>query len=130
MSKDKERDLDSHPLAFSKDDPELDPFEINFLPEFRDNRGPRVPFVNSSGVVIGDHNYESPNSPLNQWTEETDPAVMAGSEWVHPFKDIGFLTSENRDYFEQGILPQGGIFLHEDKNAASGIAENEPAEDK
>ncbi|MNG35212.1 hypothetical protein D3C84_1218900 [compost metagenome] len=55
---------------------------------------------------------------------------MAGSEWVHPFKDIGFLTSENRDYFEQGILPQGGIFLHEDKNAASGIAENEPAEDK
>ncbi|MBM7567722.1 DUF3905 domain-containing protein [Paenibacillus sacheonensis] len=100
------------------DDPELDPYEINFLPEFRSGRGPRAPFVNSSGVVIGDHAYESPESPLSSWTEETDPAVMAGSEWVHPFKDIGFQTSENREYFEQGIEPEAGIFAHPDKDAA------------
>ncbi|QHW30984.1 DUF3905 domain-containing protein [Paenibacillus rhizovicinus] len=100
------------------DDPELDPYEINFLPQFRSGRGPRAPFVNSSGVVIGDHMYESPNSPLSNWTAETDPAIMAGSEWVHPFKDVGFLTGENRDYFEQGIGPQGGIFTHPEHNAA------------
>lgn len=100
------------------DDPELDPYEINFLPEFRSGRGPRAPFVNSSGVVIGDHMYESPDSPLTNWTADTDPAVMAGSEWVHPYKDIGFLTSENREYFEEGIPPQGGIYTHPDKDAA------------
>ena len=100
------------------DDPELDPYEINFLPQFRTGRGPAAPFVNSSGIVIGDHYYESPDSPLSQWSEDTDPAVMAGDEWVHPFKDVGFLTSENMDYFERGIAPQAGIFMHADKNSA------------
>lgn len=98
--------------ADGKDDPELDPFEIEFLPEFRSNRGPREPFINDSGVVIGDHDYASPNSPLEQWSEDTDPAVMAGEQWVHPYKDIGFRTRENRDYFERGIPPQSGIFMH------------------
>jgi hypothetical protein len=99
-------------------DPELDPFEIDFLPEFREGRGPRGPFVNSQGVVIGDHDYESEHSPLEQWSRDTDPAVMAGDEWVHPFKDIGFHTKENRDYFERGIPPRGGIFMHPDKDVA------------
>ncbi|MFC4809944.1 DUF3905 domain-containing protein [Paenibacillus sp. GCM10023250] len=110
--------------AIGADDPDLDPYEIEFLPEFRVGRGPRGPFVNSSGVVIGDHMYESPQSPLSNWTEETDPAVMAGDEWVHPFKDAGFLTSENRDYFERGIPPKSGIFMHPDKDAAYGAADN------
>ncbi|OME80645.1 hypothetical protein BK120_18330 [Paenibacillus sp. FSL A5-0031] len=104
-----------------KDDPALDPFEIEFLPQFREGRGNRAPFVNSHGIVIGDHEYESPDSPLSQWSEETDPAVMAGDEWVHPFKDVGFLTAENRDIFEEGLQPQGGIFTHPDKNAAYGL---------
>ncbi|WP_308638328.1 DUF3905 domain-containing protein [Paenibacillus silvisoli] len=137
MSKKKERDLSatqqelaSFPSAAGKDDPALDPFEINFRPEFQSDRGPRAPFVNDSGVVIGDHQYESPESPLSQWTEDTDPAIMAGSQWVHPYKDIGFLTSENRDYFEQGIPPQGGIFMHPDKNAASGIGAHDEGESR
>lgn len=96
----------------------LDPYEINFLPEFRKNRGPRQPFVNEHGVVIGDHEYESPDSPLQHWNKETDPEVMAGDEWVHPYKDIGFHTAENRDYFEKGISPQSGIFMHPDKDVA------------
>ncbi|MFC0213427.1 DUF3905 domain-containing protein [Paenibacillus chartarius] len=100
------------------DDPKLDPFEIDFKPEFREGRGPREPFVNSQGVVIGDHDYESPNSPLEQWSRDTDPAVMAGDEWVHPFKDVGFHTKENRDYFERGIAPKSGIFMHPDKDVA------------
>ncbi|WP_052486932.1 DUF3905 domain-containing protein [Gordoniibacillus kamchatkensis] len=100
------------------DDPELDPFEIDFRPEFRSSDEPREPFVNSQGVVIGDHDYQSPNSPLEQWSRDTDPAVMAGDEWVHPFKDVGFHTKENRDYFERGIPPQGGIFMHPDKDVA------------
>jgi hypothetical protein len=96
----------------------LDPYEINFLPEFRKNRGPQQPFVNEHGVVIGDHEYESPDSPLQNWNKETDPEVMAGDEWVHPYKDIGFHTAENRDYFEKGISPQSGIFMHPDKDVA------------
>jgi len=104
-----------------RDDPALDPYEINFLPQFREGRGSRAPFVNSQGIVIGDHDYESPDSPLSQWSEDTDPAVMAGDEWVHPFKDVGFLTAENRDIFEEGLPPQGGIFIHPDKNAAYGL---------
>ncbi|WP_199622306.1 DUF3905 domain-containing protein [Paenibacillus alkalitolerans] len=93
-------------------DPELDPFEIEFLPRFQEGRGPRGAFINDSGVVIGDHDYDSPQSPLNQWTEDTDPTVMAGDEWVHPYKDIGFRTEENRDYFERGISPKAGVFMH------------------
>lgn len=95
-----------------------DPFEINFLPRFTEGRGPRDAFVNKHGVCIGDHDYASPQSPLENWSKDTNPFVMAGDEWVHPFKDIGFHTAENRDYFEKGISPQGGIFMHPDKDVA------------
>jgi hypothetical protein len=96
----------------------LDPYEINFLPQFETGRGPREAFVNEYGVVIGDHEYESANSPLHNWSKNTDPEIMSGDQWVHPFKDIGFQTEENRDYFERGIAPQGGMFMHPDKDVA------------
>jgi hypothetical protein len=112
-----------------RDDPELDPYEIEFLPEFEQGRGPRAPFVNEYGVVIGDHIYESANSPLTQWTEDTDPSVMAGDQWVHPYKDIGFQTAENREYFEQGIRPQSGIFMHPDKDVAYGVKQSGEADE-
>jgi hypothetical protein len=99
-------------------DPKLDPFEIEFMPEFRQGRGSESPFVNEHGVIIGDHDYESAQSPINQWSKDTPPELMAGDEWVHPFKDIGFHTKENRDYFTQGIPPQAGIFMHPDKDVA------------
>lgn len=111
------------------DDDELDPFEINFLPQFLHGRGPRKPFVNQHGVVIGDHDYSSPHSPLENWTVDTDPAIMAGDEWVHPFKDIGFHTEENRNYFEKGIEPQGGVFMHPDKDVAYETFRGNPGED-
>jgi hypothetical protein len=107
----------------AQDQSELDPFEIDFLPQFEQGRGPRTPFVNEYGVTIGDHDYESDNSPLEQWTSDTNPEVMAGDQWVHPFKDIGFQSSENRELFEEGIVPQSGIFTHADKNVASVTAE-------
>jgi len=73
------------------DDRVPDPFEIEFLPEHRGGaRGPEQPFVNDYGVVIGDHEYASPDSPLERWSRDTEPAVMAGEQWVHPYKDIGF----------------------------------------
>jgi hypothetical protein len=112
---------DNHEGKKHVDDPSLDPYEIEFLPQFRDGRGSREPFVNQYGIVIGDHQYESPDSPLSQWSEDTDPAIMAGDEWVHPFKDIGFLTSENRDIFEKGLPPKDGLFAHPDKNTAYGL---------
>jgi len=110
--------------AEGRDDSALDPFEIEFRPEARDGRGPREPFVNAYGVVIGDHDYESEKSPLEQWSKETDPAVMAGEQWVHPFKDTGFLTSENRDWFERGIAPSRP-FAHPSHSVASGIDADE-----
>ncbi|MDF2722484.1 MAG: hypothetical protein K0Q59_2159 [Paenibacillus sp.] len=115
---------DSH----EREEASLDPFEINFLPQFVEGREPREPFVNEHGVTIGDHLYESEQSPLTKWTEQTDPFVMVGDQWVHPFKDIGFQTAENRDYFEKGIIPstQGATFTHPDKDVAYGI---EPGDD-
>lgn len=95
-----------------------DPYQIDFLPEFREGRGPQEPFVNEYGVVIGDRKYSSENSPLNQWSTDTDPAIMSGDQWVHPFNDIGFETAENRDYFEKGIPPKGGRFMHPTKDVS------------
>lgn len=112
------KDIYNKLVQISRDDPSLDPYEIEFLPEFREGRGPEEPFINEYGVVIGDHMYDSPESPLNQWSKDTDPATMSGDQWVHPFKDIGFHTEENRDLFERGILPQGGMFMHPDKDVA------------
>lgn len=112
--------------APGRDDSELDPYEIEFKPEFRGNRGPREPFVNQEGVVIGDHDYSSPQSPLEQWSKDTEPSVMAGDEWVHPYKDIGFRTRENRDLFERGIRPQAGIYMHPVRQSA---ARDEPEGD-
>ena len=97
---------------------ELDPYEIDFLPEFEQGRGPRDAFINEYGVVIGDHEYESPQSPHQHWSKETDPSIMSGDQWVHGYKDIGFYTEENQEYFEKGISPQGGIFMHPDKDVA------------
>ncbi len=111
------------------EDPALDPYEIEFLPEFRQGRGPEAPFVNEYGVVIGDHMYDSPESPLNKWSKDTDPAIMAGDQWVHPFKDIGFQTEENRELFERGIPPQSGIFMHPFKDVAY-EANREPGDEE
>lgn len=113
--------------ANGRDDSELDPFEIEFRPEFSGNRGPQEPFVNEHGVVIGDHEYASRQSPLEQWSRDTDPSVMAGEQWVHPYKDIGFRTRENRDLFERGIVPNAGLFTHPVHSVS---ATDEPEEDE
>lgn len=101
-----------------KNDPALDPFEINFRSEYKEGRGPQEPFVNEHGVLIGDHVYESANSPLEQWSKDTDPSIMSGDDWVHPFKDVGFQTAENRELFEQNIPPKAHPFMHPDKDVA------------
>lgn len=76
------------------------------------NPNPKDEFVNEFGVTIGDGTYNSPNSPLNQWTTDTDPSVMSGDQWVHPYNDIGFNTRENRDIFEKGNRPRAYPFMH------------------
>ncbi|MEK8131146.1 DUF3905 domain-containing protein [Paenibacillus filicis] len=101
-----------------KNDPELDPFEINFRPEYTAGRGPHEAFVNEHGVLIGDHEYQSEQSPLEQWSKNTDPATMSGDDWVHPYKDIGFHSAENREWFEEGIAPQSSSFQHADQDVA------------
>ncbi|PLS16826.1 DUF3905 domain-containing protein [Bacillus sp. M6-12] len=95
------------------------PHQIN-APSFQ-NTGIQMssPFVNSSGVIIGDSMYASENSPLENWTEETDPEVMSGDQWVHPTNDIGWNTTENRELLEQQRKPQGYPFMHPDKEVSS-----------
>lgn len=72
------------------------------------------PFVNSQGVVIGDSKYSSPNSPLNNWSDEVDPAIMAGDEWVHPTNDIGWASAENTALIESQKIKRepGKQFMH------------------
>lgn len=78
------------------------------------------PFINEHGVVIGDSLYSSPNSPLENWTENTDPEIMAGDEWVHPTNDIGWNTAENRELLESKKKPQAYPFMHSDKDVSKG----------
>ncbi|WP_255357610.1 DUF3905 domain-containing protein [Fictibacillus sp. FJAT-27399] len=76
------------------------------------------PFVNDYGVVIGDSKYNSENSPLNNWSEDTDPEIMAGDQWVHPTNDIGWNTAENRDLIEKNVKPKGAPFTHPTKDTS------------
>ncbi|MBO8164562.1 MAG: DUF3905 domain-containing protein [Brevibacillus sp.] len=96
------------------------PHQIS-APDFkRANRPMQKPFVNEFGVVIGDSCYNSPQSPLNQWSTEIDPAVMAGDRWVHPTNDIGWNTEENRELVEENQPSQGVPFMHPSKDVGYG----------
>ncbi|MFX3623017.1 MAG: DUF3905 domain-containing protein [Ectobacillus sp.] len=70
------------------------------------------PFTNKYGVVIGDSQYNSSHSPLNNWSDEVDPAIMAGDDWVHPTNDIGWIAPENQELLEKKKHPDKGIFMH------------------
>lgn len=78
------------------------------------------PFVNKYGVTIGDSNYSSPDSPLEKWSDETDPSIMSGDEWVHPTNDIGWNTPENRELLENKRKPQASPFMHPTKDVGNG----------
>ncbi|MGJ7919658.1 DUF3905 domain-containing protein [Neobacillus sp. LXY-4] len=78
------------------------------------------PFVNSFGVTIGDSQYSSPESPLENWSKETDPEIMSGDEWVHPTNDIGWNTPENRELLESKRKPQSYPFMHPTKDVSNG----------
>ncbi|GHH98413.1 DUF3905 domain-containing protein [Neobacillus kokaensis] len=96
------------------------PHQIN-APSFK-GTGIKIedPFVNEHGVLIGDSLYSSENSPLENWSDETDPAIMAGDEWVHPTNDIGWNTAENRELLESKRKPQGVPFMHPSKDVSIG----------
>jgi hypothetical protein len=93
-------------------------YQIDFLPYFEQHRGSKEPFVNEYGVVIGDRNYNSSDSPMNQWSTEIDPSIMSGDQWVHPYNDVGFNTRENRDIFEKGVAPLAYPFMHPTKDVS------------
>jgi hypothetical protein len=115
MSKNKkEQPLDS----LSIDD--TFPHQINAV-SFK-NTGIKMqpPFINEHGVVIGDSKYASPNSPLENWSKDTDPSIMAGDEWVHPTNDIGWNTAENRELLEEKQKPQAAPFMHPTKDVSQG----------
>ncbi|MFL6562316.1 MAG: DUF3905 domain-containing protein [Bacillus sp. (in: firmicutes)] len=78
------------------------------------------PFVNKHGVTIGDSHYSSENSPLEKWSKDTDPSIMAGDEWVHPTNDIGWNTTENRELLESKKKPQAYPFMHPTKDVSHG----------
>jgi hypothetical protein len=96
------------------------PHQIN-APSFK-GTGIKIepPFVNKHGVTIGDSFYASSNSPLEKWSDETDPAIMSGDEWVHPTNDIGWNTTENRELLESKRKPQATPFMHPTKDVGQG----------
>ncbi|WP_078381312.1 DUF3905 domain-containing protein [Sutcliffiella halmapala] len=96
------------------------PHQIN-APSFKES-GIKMqpPFINEYGVVIGDSLYDSKESPLNNWSDETDPSIMAGDQWVHPTNDIGWNSAENRELVEKSKKPQGVPFTHPDKDVSYG----------
>lgn len=98
---------------------ETQPHQIN-APSFKDT-GIKIeePFVNKHGVIIGDSHYDSSNSPLNNWSDEVDPEIMAGEEWVHPTNDIGWNTSENKELLENKRAPKGVPFMHPTKDVSN-----------
>ncbi|MBT2678328.1 DUF3905 domain-containing protein [Bacillus sp. ISL-35] len=112
----------------AKNDHELKPLDIEETlphqinaPSFKDTgMEMKPPFRNEHGVIIGDSLYASEDSPLENWSDETDPAVMAGDEWVHPTNDIGWNTAENRDLLEEKRKPQGYPFMHPTKDVSKG----------
>ncbi len=71
------------------------------------------PFVNQYDVVIGDSKYNSENSPLHNWSDEVDPAIMAGEEWIHPTNDIGWISEENQELLKTNqIIKMKLLFIH------------------
>jgi hypothetical protein len=96
------------------------PHQIN-APSFKDTGIPmQAPFVNKYGVTIGDSDYSSPNSPLENWNTDTDPSIMSGDEWVHPTNDIGWNTSENKELLESKRKPKAYPFMHPTKDVSHG----------
>ena len=94
------------------------PHQIN-APNLKGTGSKRLPpFVNSFGVTIGDSYYTSKESPLENWSDNVDPAVMSGSEWVHPTNDIGWNTPENKELIENKLLPQTNPYMHPTKNVS------------
>ncbi|MDP4085738.1 MAG: DUF3905 domain-containing protein [Bacillota bacterium] len=76
------------------------------------------PFINKYGVIIGDSKYSSENSPLENWSKETDPEIMSGDEWVHPTNDIGWNSTENRKLLEKKKKPNASPFMHPTKDVS------------
>lgn len=99
----------------NKDSPifdETQPHQIN-APTFKGTGiEMKAPFVNRYGVVIGDSLYDSDDSLLNNWSDEVDPSIMSGDEWVHPTNDIGWNTDENHEMLHQKRAENG--FLNHD----------------
>lgn len=91
------------------------PHQISSPDYKQSKRKMEKPFVNEFGVIIGDSFYDSEHSPLNQWSEEIDPAVMAGDQWVHPTNDIGWNRRENLDLLEDNP-PSDAPFMHPTKD--------------
>lgn len=89
-------------------------------PDFKNStREIQPPFVNEFGVVIGDSFYDSQDSPLNNWSTETDPFVMSGDQWVHPTNDIGWNTTENKELLEDKRI-RGARFMHPTLDVSKG----------
>ncbi|MED1565282.1 DUF3905 domain-containing protein [Bacillus paramycoides] len=88
------------------------PHQMNF-PSFKGTRKQmQQPFVNQYDVVIGDSKYNSENSPLTNWSDEVDPAIMAGEEWIHPTNDIGWISEENQELLKNEVDNKNDTFMH------------------
>ncbi|WP_141528623.1 DUF3905 domain-containing protein [Bacillus thuringiensis] len=88
------------------------PHQMHFPSFKRTGKTMQQPFVNQYDVVIGDSKYNSENSPLNNWSDEVDPAIMAGDEWIHPTNDIGWISEENQELLKNESDNKNETFMH------------------
>ncbi|MFD3447497.1 DUF3905 domain-containing protein [Microbacteriaceae bacterium 4G12] len=98
-----------------KQSPILDetlPHQMNFPSFKKTGITMQEPFRNEYGVIIGDSQYNSANSPLNNWSDDVDPAIMAGEEWIHPTNDIGWTSPENQELLKQKKNETQDMFMH------------------
>ncbi|MGN7470719.1 DUF3905 domain-containing protein [Brevibacillus sp. SAFN-007a] len=95
------------------------PHQISAPDYKKSSRTIQPPFVNEFGVVIGDSQYESKESPLHNWSTDTDPSIMAGDQWVHPTNDIGWNSYENKELLEDKPISHAR-FMHPTKDVSKG----------
>jgi len=55
---------------------------------------------------------DSENSPLHNWSDDVDPAIMAGEEWIHPTNDIGWISEENQELLKKEGDNKKDTFMH------------------
>ncbi|MBU8907027.1 DUF3905 domain-containing protein [Desertibacillus haloalkaliphilus] len=66
----------------------------------------------------------NPETPLDHWDENIDPALMSGDFWVEmenaPLEQIGWFKSGECDVVKEKVTPPKSLFMHPSINVSYG----------